>query len=125
MGGDSRSTSHRPWQPREPNRDGREKFALYEDRLWLAIAYLRLPPVEKELLWIISHKQLTEYHRKGEPVPPTSIGIEELCQVTGFSQRAIFAAVKKLDARHIVERSSGGGQKHKNSYLVYDPEDWK
>ncbi len=109
-----------PWLPRKPTKTGRQRFVQIEDRLWLAILGTRLSHVAFAVLWAIALKGLTLYRRDD----PVSIGIAELCAVTGFGSSGVYLALKQLEALHIIERLSGGGRKQKNSYWVNDPEDW-
>jgi len=109
-----------PWLPRKPTKTGRQRFVQIDDRLWLAILGTRLPHVAEKVLWAIALKELTQF-RSDDPVP---ISIDELCEVTGFAPAGVYRAVKLLEKLGILNRISGGGRKHKNSYWVSDPDVW-
>ena len=112
------------WLPRKPTKTGRERFVQIEDRLVLAIFNAKLPPAAFSLLWAITFRQLSQYHRDGE-IEMVPIGLDELCAVTAYKKTVVCEALNKLEERHIIERTSGGGRHLRTGYLVADPEDWE
>jgi len=108
------------WLPRKLTKKGQQHFVRLEDSLWLAILGARLAPVEFKVLWTIVLRDLARYRRDD----PVQIGVEELCVMTGFTAPAVHRALKVLEERGIIDRDSGGGRHHKNSYWVNDPEQW-
>jgi hypothetical protein len=119
-----------PWLPRKRTRKGRLPFVMLDDWLMLALldAGKRVSPAAYAVLWAITWKVLSQFHKVDvaiDELDAVAISVDELCQVTGFTEAAVYRALKRLEDCKVITRvASGGGRGQKNFYGIHNPEAW-